>query len=139
MVTRVYGTAEVEIDAEGFLVERDAWTPDIGEAIAHELGFALGPLHWRVINFAREEHASRGRRPTLPQIAASTGVPLRTLHALFPHATSAIISRIAGIPRPHAADRRTPAQRTPSQTKRPASSPSCSIRSNSNTPSYGAR
>ena len=73
-------------------------SPYIGEAIAHELGFELGPLHWKVTSCAREEHASRGRRPSLRQIAASTSVSLGTLHALSsPRATSALSLRVAGI------------------------------------------
>lgn len=102
MSTRLYGDTQVEVDAEGYLIERDAWTPDIGEAIARELGIRLGALHWRVISGAREEHAAHGRPPSLRAIAAAAGVTQETIHALFPHPARATITRVSGIPRGHA-------------------------------------
>jgi tRNA 2-thiouridine synthesizing protein E len=99
MPVRTYRGVNVEVDEDGFLVTRDAWTPDIGEAMAREAGATIGPAHWRVINVAREEHAARGRAPSLAQIAVGAGMSVAAIRALFPDDAATLVPRLAGIPR----------------------------------------
>ncbi len=53
---------KIEFDAEGFMVDPKAWTPEIGQTMAEVLGIRLTERHWVVINFARKEFAEH--RPT---------------------------------------------------------------------------
>ena len=41
----------VEFDDDGFMVDPNAWTPEIAEAIADDQGIQLTDRHWVVINF----------------------------------------------------------------------------------------
>jgi len=95
-----YAGTEVQMNDEGFLTDAGQWTTGVGEAIAAQLGIALGPSHWEVINFAREDFAATGKSPGLRRIAANTSVPMKELYKLFPKGPGKLVARIAGIPKP---------------------------------------
>jgi tRNA 2-thiouridine synthesizing protein E len=100
MTTQTYAGQPVSINDEGYLVDANQWTPAIGEAIASELGIALGANHWEVINFAREDYASTGNSPGLRRIAANTHAPIKALYSMFPKGPGKLVARIAGTPKP---------------------------------------
>jgi TusE/DsrC/DsvC family sulfur relay protein len=94
-------------DAEGYLVEPEAWSEEIAEAIARELGIALGEDHWDVIRFMRRFYAER-------QVAADArfvirhleerhpGKGRRRLFELFPYGYVGQACKVAGMKRPRA-------------------------------------
>jgi TusE/DsrC/DsvC family sulfur relay protein len=90
----------LEYDDDGYMVDANAWTPEIGEAIASVLEIKLTDRHWDVINFARKEFAANGDAPSLRQISTSGGVPTRELYELFPGGPAKIAAKIAGLPKP---------------------------------------
>ena len=52
MPQRLFGTATVEVDADGFMTDFAQWTREAAAAIAKEEGIAeLTPAHWKVIEF----------------------------------------------------------------------------------------
>ena len=55
----------VEFDDDGYMVDPNAWTPEIGEAVASSLNIELTDRHWVVINFARQQFDENGEAPTL--------------------------------------------------------------------------
>jgi TusE/DsrC/DsvC family sulfur relay protein len=98
---REYRGHQVTVNDEGFLTDAGQWTPDIGEAIADEIGLRLTPEHWRVITFCREDAAREGQPPGLRRIAKLSGVGTKELYALFPKGPGKLAARVAGLPKPH--------------------------------------
>jgi len=98
---RDYRGHQVDINDEGFLTNAAEWTPEIGEAIAEEIGLQLTPDHWRVITFCREDNAREGQPPGLRRISKLSGVGTKALYALFPKGPGKLAARVAGLPKPH--------------------------------------
>jgi tRNA 2-thiouridine synthesizing protein E len=98
---REYRGHQVTVNEEGFMTEASQWTPDIGEAIAEELGLKLTPDHWKVITFCREDAAREGQPPGLRRISKLSGVGTKELYALFPKGPGKLAARVAGLPKPH--------------------------------------
>ena len=93
----------VEITDEGFLTDSSQWTPDVGEAIASQVGVdSLTAEHWKVITFCREDAAKEGQAPGLRRISKLSGVGTRDLYKLFPKGPGKLAARIAGLPKPTA-------------------------------------
>ncbi len=92
--------AGVELNEEGYMVDANAWTPEIAEAIAAKLGIELTDRHWVVINFARGEYESIGEAPTLRRITKQTDVNTKELYALFPGGAAKVAAMISGLGKP---------------------------------------
>jgi tRNA 2-thiouridine synthesizing protein E len=90
----------VEIDGDGFLVDPNAWSPEIGEAIAEKEGIALTDRHWVVINFARSEFETNGEPPTLRRITKRTDVNTKELYSLVPGGPAKNAARVSGLGKP---------------------------------------
>jgi TusE/DsrC/DsvC family sulfur relay protein len=92
---------QVTVNDEGFMTDAAQWTPEIGEAIAEEVGLKLTPEHWKVITFCREDAAREGQPPGLRRISKLSGVGMKELYALFPKGPGKLAARVAGLPKPH--------------------------------------
>lgn len=90
----------VEFDADGFMKNATAWTPEIGEAIAAREGLELTDRHWLVIHFAREEFEETGESPTMRRITTPTDVDTKEIYALFPGGPAKLACKIAGLSKP---------------------------------------
>ena len=90
----------VEFDEDGYMVDPNAWMPEIAQAIAAQLGLELTDRHWIVINFARQEFEANGEPPTLRRITKSTDVDTKELYALFPGGPAKIAAKISGLGKP---------------------------------------
>ena len=90
----------LDYDQDGFMTQADAWTPEIGIAIATVLDIDLTDRHWEVINFARDEYELNGDGPTLRRITKTAGIPTKELYTLFPGGPAKIAAKIAGLPKP---------------------------------------
>ncbi len=90
----------VKFDAEGYMVDANAWTPEIGTAIAEREGLKLNDRHWVVINYARREFTSKGQPPTLRAITKNTDVTTKELYALFPGGPAKMAAKVAGLGKP---------------------------------------
>ncbi|MCK5430141.1 MAG: TusE/DsrC/DsvC family sulfur relay protein [Anaerolineales bacterium] len=90
----------VEFNDDGFMVDPNAWTPEIGEAIAEGLGMTLTDRHWVVINFARQEFETNGEAPTLRRITKTTDVSTKEIYQLFPKGPAKTAARISGLGKP---------------------------------------
>jgi dissimilatory sulfite reductase related protein len=92
--------ASLKFDSEGFMVDPNAWTPEIGKAIAAREKLVLTDRHWVVINYCRVEFKVRGEPPTLRAIINNTDLTTREIYALFPGGPAKISARIAGLGKP---------------------------------------
>lgn len=101
MSTQEYAGKQVEVNAEGFLVDSSQWTPEVAQAIAEEVGIgALTDLHWKVINYCRDDAEAQGQPPGLRRISKFSGVNMKTLYQLFPKGPGKLASRVSGLPKP---------------------------------------
>lgn len=100
MTNALLAGVEIELDAEGFLVDTNQWNMDVGIAVSEDLGIHLSPEHWKLINFAREDFAAKKKSPGLRRISKTTGVGMKDIYKLFPKGPGKLIAKIAGIPKP---------------------------------------
>lgn len=99
--TRMVAGTPVAFDAEGFMADSAAWTPEIARAIAAEYGIAdLTDAHWKVIDFCRDDAHANGVAPGLRRITTSLGIAPREMYSLFPGGPGMLAARIAGLPKP---------------------------------------
>ena len=89
-----------EFNEEGFLLDPQTWTPELGEAIAEREGITLTDRHWVVINFARNEYETNGEPPTLRHITKATDVTTKEIYSLFPGGPAKVACKIAGLGKP---------------------------------------
>jgi len=91
----------VSITGEGYLANHEAWTEELAQKIADQLGVGeLNERHWKVIHFARKDFLDNGASPNIRRIAVGSGVGTRDIYQLFKKAPGQTAARIAGIPKP---------------------------------------
>ena len=90
----------VEFDDDGYMADPNAWTPEIGQAIADRIDIELTDRHWIVINFARQQFDENGEAPTLRRISKQTEVKTKELYALFPGGPAKKAAMISGLEKP---------------------------------------
>ncbi|MDQ7051998.1 MAG: TusE/DsrC/DsvC family sulfur relay protein [candidate division KSB1 bacterium] len=92
---------QVQLDAEGFLVDYKEWNEELAKELAKEEGIEeLTDRHWHVIRFMREEYEKTGQVPTIRRLKNAGGIPTKELYALFPNGPAKKAARIAGLPKP---------------------------------------
>lgn len=102
MPTETLANTPVELDAEGFMTDHTAWTPEIAQELAKKDGIdGLTDRHFVVIEFMRKEFAAKGDGPSMRRLTKESGVPTKELYALFPGGPAKKAARIAGIKKPH--------------------------------------
>jgi tRNA 2-thiouridine synthesizing protein E len=91
----------VDLDAEGFFLKPEQWTPELAGEIARTAGLEqLTDRHWLVIDFMRNTYLETGSAPTIRTLGKLSGVPIKELYGLFPKGPAKLAARIAGIPKP---------------------------------------
>jgi len=92
--------ASVKFDADGFMTDAAAWTPEIAKALAANEGIELTERHWVVLNYCRAEFKTKGEAPTLRNITKNTDVTTKEIYALFPTGPGKLAAKIAGLKKP---------------------------------------
>jgi len=101
MSQKLYGTATVDVDAEGFLTDFSQWTREVAEAIAKEEGIGeLTPSHWKVIEFMHKEFKENGQVPSVRKLNKSGVISTKELYEIFPGGPAKKAARIAGMKKP---------------------------------------
>ncbi len=95
----------IETTASGFLVDHTDWSEALAAQLAAAEGIELGPRHWDVMNYLREEYFDNGEnQPNTRAIMKAMSdkwdekVEQRALYDLFPLDPSKQAGRIAGLP-----------------------------------------
>ena len=94
-------------DENGFLSQREAWSPDVAEAFAVSEDITLTAAHWEVLVLLQEFFEAYGDSPAnralvnyvKQRLGADKGNSLY-LMGLFPGSPARVGSRIAGLPKP---------------------------------------
>ena len=91
---------DVEVDAEGYMVDMNQWNGEIAKAIAAELGIhELNEQQWAVLNWLREQH-SQGVELNIRKVGNSGIVDIKQFYQLFPNGPLKNASKIAGLRKP---------------------------------------
>ncbi|MBK7722142.1 MAG: TusE/DsrC/DsvC family sulfur relay protein [Austwickia sp.] len=100
MPTNTLNGRTFEVNHEGFLTNRDQWSPELAEDLAALIGIAMDEAHWRPIRFMREDSATTGVTPTLRRMQRVGGFDVKELFALFPGKPAKKMAWLAGLPKP---------------------------------------
>ena len=87
-------------DQEGYLVDKNQWSPELAAEMADALGVHLDEAHWRVLDAARAIEQESGASPGLRKISKRSETPIKAIYQLFPNGPAKLIAKIAGIPKP---------------------------------------
>lgn len=92
----------IDTDLEGYLVDRNDWTPEVAAEIAQRDGYELTEEHWIYINAAREIYEKEGTVPPVRQFAKRFGLSrnAKELYDLFPKGPMKMICKLGGLPKP---------------------------------------
>jgi TusE/DsrC/DsvC family sulfur relay protein len=86
------------LDAEGFVIDPQLWSPGMTRAIARLDDLRLTPEHWSIIYYMRERHLAAGAIPSVSQVCRSQGLDRNAVRRLFGSCRQAW--RVAGLPNP---------------------------------------
>jgi TusE/DsrC/DsvC family sulfur relay protein len=101
MPQKQFGTATVDVDAEGFMTDLTQWTREVAAAIAREEGIAeLTPAHWKVIEFMHKDFHENGQVPSIRKLNKSGVASTKELYDLFPGGPAKKAAKIAGMKKP---------------------------------------
>jgi tRNA 2-thiouridine synthesizing protein E len=101
MPQKQFGTATVDVDADGFMTDFAQWTRDIAAAIAKEEGIAeLTPTHWKVIEFMHKDFKEIGQVPSIRKLNKSGVISTKQLYEIFPGGPAKKAAKIAGMKKP---------------------------------------
>jgi len=101
VTTRVIAGKTVQVNDEGFLTDPGEWTREIAQALAGEEGVGeLTDLHWKAIDFCRQDAADSGKAPTLRRITTQAGISTKDMFKLFPKGPAKKVARISGLGKP---------------------------------------
>lgn len=95
-------------DAHGYLLDPEAWSPEIAEALAADEALALTEEHWIVLLFVREHFAEHGSPPDVLEAAGQLALLAGTdaadarerIFEIFPRGYKQQAFRVAGMKRP---------------------------------------
>lgn len=95
-----------ETNENGYMLNPEQWTEDIGKEIADSEGLDLTDKHWDLINYLRDEYVNNGgNQPNDRNMVKAMKkkwdgekVDSKTLYTLFPKQPSKQAGKIAGLP-----------------------------------------
>lgn len=91
----------IQLDGEGFLIDKSQWTKEIAVAIAQQEGInVLTETHWKVIDYCRFSGEQTGKSPTLRAITDGAGITTKELFSLFPKGPAKKVAKVAGLGKP---------------------------------------
>jgi dissimilatory sulfite reductase related protein len=90
---------QLPVNAEGYLLDYQIWTPEWAHETALSLGIVLTDKHFAVLNWLRKKQ-SEGVPLTIRKVGASGIVDIKGFYELFPGGPLKVSSKIAGIPKP---------------------------------------
>ena len=96
---------QVEVGANGYLVNVEDWNEDVAKVMAEIEGIELTDKHWDLINFLRDEYINNGgNQPNTRNIVKAMSdkwnekIGQKDVYELFPKDPSKQGGRLAGLP-----------------------------------------
>jgi tRNA 2-thiouridine synthesizing protein E len=92
--------AELNVDGEGFLVNRDDWNEDIARELAQRDGMEVDDKIMHYITEARAMYDNDGVVPPIRIFAKAQGVTTKELYDVFKKGPMKLICKWGGLPKP---------------------------------------
>ena len=99
MAEKNYAGKIVEVNDEGYLVNKNDWTKEVAAEMAKEAGIELTDKHYEVLEYLREQEAA-GASLTIRKVGKSGITDIKGLYKLFPGGPLKLSSKFAGIAKP---------------------------------------
>lgn len=94
-----YGTLNLLMDDEGFLLDPDHWSRELATELADAAGVGpLGETHWQAIDFLREKYLTLHALPPMRRVCRHLGIDRHRVKNLFGGCRH--LWQIAGLPNP---------------------------------------
>ncbi|MCR4376821.1 MAG: TusE/DsrC/DsvC family sulfur relay protein [Rhodospirillales bacterium] len=91
---------DFQTDSEGFLLNRDEWTPEIAQEIAKRDGRSINDEIMRYIEAARKMYDENGTVPALRNFTKAMDVDKKELFNVFETGPMKLICKWGGLPKP---------------------------------------
>lgn len=91
---------ELNIDGEGFLVNRDDWSEDVARELARRDGMEANGQIMGYIVAARGMYDDHGVVPPIRKFAKEMGVTTNDLYGVFQKGPMKLICKWGGLPKP---------------------------------------
>lgn len=91
---------ELNVDGEGFLVNRDDWSEEAAREMARRDGMEIDDRIMKFINDARDMYDSEGVVPPIRLFAKAQGVTTKELYDVFKKGPMKLICKWGGLPKP---------------------------------------
>lgn len=91
---------DVQTDGEGFLLNRDDWTPEVAKHLASEDGIDMSDLQMEYITKARGMFDANGAVPPLRKFTKEAGISKADLYEAFHTGPMKLICKWGGLPKP---------------------------------------
>ncbi|WMQ73711.1 MAG: Sulfurtransferase TusE [Sodalis sp.] len=102
-----FNGAEIETDAQGYLIHPQDWSVALAVEIARLEGLTLSEAHWQVIHFVRAFYLQYNTSPAVRMLVKAMAQAYgeekgssRYLFRLFPQGPAKQATKIAGLPKP---------------------------------------
>ena len=107
MNTLTVGERTLELDKDGYLVDLNAWSVEVANALASAEALELTDEHWEILKllrgFYQEFQLSPATRPLIKYTALKLGPEKGNslhLNRLFKGTPAKLAAKLAGLPRP---------------------------------------
>lgn len=107
MNTLTVGTRTLELDKDGYLVDLNAWSEEVANALAAAEPLALTADHWEILTLLRQFYSefqlSPATRPLIKYTALKLGPDKGNslhLNRLFKGTPAKLAAKLAGLPKP---------------------------------------
>ncbi len=89
-----------ERDGDGYLINMNDWTPEIGQAMADNDGISLDEVKWSHILKARDYYADHAVVPPIRKFAKYVGEDQKDMFKTWMTGPMKPISKYGGLPKP---------------------------------------
>lgn len=93
-------TTQLQVDGEGFLVNRDEWTEEVASQLAETDGFAMSDEIMEYIREARTMYAENGVVPPIRKFSKKVGTDSKHLYNVFKKGPMKLICKWGALPKP---------------------------------------
>jgi TusE/DsrC/DsvC family sulfur relay protein len=90
----------VQVDSEGFLVNRDEWTEEVAAQLAEADGYEMTEEIMEYIRQARAMYSDDGVVPPIRKFAKRVGVDSKQLYDIFKKGPMKLICKWGALPKP---------------------------------------
>jgi tRNA 2-thiouridine synthesizing protein E len=91
---------ELNLDGEGFLVNRDDWSEDVAKELARLDGMEIDEQQMNWINEARSMYDANGVVPPIRKFSKAMGVTTKDLYDSFTKGPMKLVCKWGGLPKP---------------------------------------